>query len=270
MAAGYYSANYTLDVVLNYTAADIPLDVIWNDIDWMRDYVAFTYNDRYGSGGFLPQDVSRLNEYLAQHHQHHIHIVDPNIPAVLVEKDQQEYLPYTTGKAMGIFVRHPANDSLLYGKQWPPMTVAWPDWTHPDVVDWWTENFRRFGQIAGMPSGIWLDMNEPSAFCAGQITASCIGSNDSSRTIDPEAVPHAINSNPTDIPYPPYQPGKQWQGLEDHSFNISSWHYMGQHYNVKEFWGWQQAAAARSLCSALRPSLPSADLAVCCGCCVQG
>ena len=211
----------------------------------MRDYVAFTYNDEFGNHGFTTPDVRRMNEYLASHHQHHVQIVDPNIPAVLREKDGTPYLPYTTGKAANLFVRHPANDTILFGKQWPPMTVAWPDWTNPGIVDWWTANFRRFFDIAGPLSGIWLDMNEPSSFCAGQITARCIGANDSSRLIDPIAVPHAEGSWATDLPYPPYQPGKQWQGMEDHSFNISSHHYLGQHYNVKEFWGMMEQRATR-------------------------
>ena len=38
----------------------------------------------------------------------------------------------------------------------------------------------------------------------------------------------------------------EWQKIEDHSFNISSHHYFGQHYNVKEMWGFtEQMAAAR-------------------------
>ena len=32
--------------------------------------------------------------------------------------------------------------------------------------------------------------------------------------------------------------------MEDHSFNISSHHYLGQHYNVKEFWGYTEQRAA--------------------------
>ena len=211
----------------------------------MRDYVAFTYNDEFGSKGFTPTDVRSLHTHLAAHHQHHVQIVDPNIPAILRDKDGAPYLPYTTAKAADLLVRHPANDSILFGKQWPPMTVAWPDWTNPGIVDWWTANFRRFFDLAGPLSGIWLDMNEPSAFCPGQITPGCIGANDTTRLLDPAAVPHAPGSWPTDLPYPPYQPGREWQHIEEKSFNISSHHYLGQHYNVKEFWGMFEQRATR-------------------------
>ena len=110
--------------MLNYTGADLPLDTIWKGIDWMRDYVSFTWNDEYGSKGFTPLDVRRVHDYLAEHHQHHVQIGDPNIPAVLREKDGTTYLLYTTGLAADLFVRHPANDTPLFGKQWPPMTVV--------------------------------------------------------------------------------------------------------------------------------------------------
>ena len=235
---GYTSANYTLSVVLNYTAADIPLDVIWNDIDWMRDYVAFTYNDEYGSGGYTAKDVRALNDYLAEHSQYHVQIVDPNIPAVLVDKDKQPYLPYVNGKAAEVYVRHPANDTFLFGKQWPAVTVVWPDWTHPAVEQWWEDNFRRFGDIAGQLGGVWLDANEPSSFCDGQISSECQGGADPSRQLDPIAVVHPPASSPTDIPSPPYDPTVAYgRTLNSGSFNISSHLFLGQAYNVKDFWG---------------------------------
>ena len=245
---GYTSANYTLSVVLNYTAADIPLDVIWNDIDWMRDYVAFTYNDEYGSGGYTAKDVRALNDYLAEHSQYHVQIVDPNIPAVLVDKDKQPYLPYVNGKAAEVYVRHPANDTFLFGKQWPAVTVVWPDWTHPAVEQWWEDNFRRFGDIAGQLGGVWLDMNEPSNFCDGQISEKCKGDADASRQLDPIAVPHPPASSPTDIPMPPYQPNLADHSIQSGSFNISSHLYLGQSYNVKDFWGMmEQRATAQAM-----------------------
>ena len=240
----YESANRTLQVVLNYTAYDMPLDGVWNDIDIMRDYIFGTYNDELGNGGYTIPDVKRLNAYVREHKQKRVWIVDPNIPALLEDKGGEPYLPYLEGKAANIFVRHPANDSLLFGKQWPTVAVAWPDWTNPGVVDWWTPQYERFGDIAGQMDGVWLDMNEPSAFCPGELSEACQGANDTTRVVDPAARPHPRVSSPTDIPYPPFQPGAQWQKMEDRSFNISSHHYLSQHYNVKQMWGFAEQAAA--------------------------
>ena len=253
---GYPSANYTLQVVLNYTAADIPLDVIWNDIDWMRDYVAFTYNDELGSGGYTAKDVRALNDYLAANQQYHVHIVDPNIPVILVDKDKQPYLPYVNGKTNNLYVRHPANDTFLFGTQWPPMTVVWPDWTHPDITSWWEDNFRRFGDIAGQLDGVWLDMNEPSNFCNGQISQDCNGQPDSNRQLDPIAVPHPPVSSPTDIPLPPYEPNLASRHIESNSFNISSNLYLGQSYNVKDMWGMMEQRATATAMANIHKTRP--------------
>ena len=146
-----------------------------------------------------------LNNYVWSRKQKRVLIVDPNIPALLADKDGKPYLPYVEGKAANIFVRHPANDSILYGKQWPAVSVAWPDWTNPAIVDWWEPQFRKFGELAGQMDGVWLDMNEPSAFCPAEISDGCQGVNDTTRVVDPAAVPHPRVSSPSDIPYPPYQ-----------------------------------------------------------------
>jgi alpha-glucosidase (family GH31 glycosyl hydrolase) len=173
---GYNSANETFNVVKNYTRLDYPLDAIWNDIDWMNDYIFGTWGPDYGV-----DDTRALNDHLERNHQKHIQIVDPNIPALLEDLNHAVYHPYVEGKNANIFVRHPDNVTILYGKQWPEVTVAWPDWTNPATEDWWFNQFTRFGKIAGQMGGVWLDMNEPSSFCAGQISASCIGKNDTRR-----------------------------------------------------------------------------------------
>ena len=121
----------------------------------MRDYVFGSYNDELGNGGYTIRDVKALNSFVAANKQKRVLIIDPNVPALLEDKNSVPYLPYTEGKAANIFVRHAANDSILYGKQWPTVPVAWPDWTNPAVEGWWEAQIRRFGQLAGMMDGIW-------------------------------------------------------------------------------------------------------------------
>ena len=48
------------------------------------------------------------------------------------------------------------------------MTVVWPDWTNPQMVNWWTANFRRFFDLAGPLSAIWLDMMSHPASAQGR------------------------------------------------------------------------------------------------------
>jgi alpha-glucosidase (family GH31 glycosyl hydrolase) len=223
----------------------------------MRDYVSFTYNDEHGGGGFTATDVRVLNDYLAAHSQYHVLIFDPNVPVILIDKDKQPYLPYVNGKDGDLFIRHPANDTFLFGRQWPAVTVAWPDWTNPAITSWWEDNFRLFGDIAGQVGGVWLDMNEPSNFCDGQISVSCQGKADPDRQLDPIAVPHPPVSFPTDIPTPPYQPGLPFgRDMQSGSFNISSHLFLGQAYDVKELWGMMEQRATATAMANIHRTRP--------------
>ena len=41
---GYFTQQYIIDSVRNYTERGIPLDVQWNDIDYLEIYRDFTYS----------------------------------------------------------------------------------------------------------------------------------------------------------------------------------------------------------------------------------
>ena len=238
----------------------------------MENYFAFTFAGVHDGNRYNVTDVTTLNQWLDQRHMHHVYIVDPNIPAVLIDYDNVDYYPYTSLLKSGAYVVHPAGDLPLFNRQWPPVVVAWPDWTNPAADNWLTDNIARWGSQVGVPSGAWLDMNEPSAFCAGQITHKCGSDYEDAthinrrgislpklipaqgRVVDPNAVPHPQVNLPSDLPYPPYLPGGQQ--LESKSFNISSWHTIGRHYQVKSMWGrYEQAAFANAL-SRLRNKRP--------------
>lgn len=57
---GYGTSNRTQDVVNEMRSLGIPQDVQWNDIDYMRDHLDFTYDkSRFQS---LPQLVKDLHD----------------------------------------------------------------------------------------------------------------------------------------------------------------------------------------------------------------
>ena len=215
----------------------------------MEDFVAFTFD----SNRYSTPDVSALITWLHDRHMKHVFIVDCTVPAILSENGQTEYHPYVSLLNSSAYVVHPAGDLPLFNIQWPPVPVAWPDWTNPAIDHWLQENIELWSQGIGIPDGIWLDMNEPSAFCEGQITHSCTRLYDNrthiqrhgklrpkpltqqNRVVDPQAVPHPQVNLPSDLPYPPYLPGNQH--LEAKSFNISSFHTIGRHLDVKSMWG---------------------------------
>lgn len=74
---GYRDIYETAEVVQNYSRAGIPLETMWNDIDYMDRRRVFT-NDpqRY--------PLSKMREfvdYLHDHNQHYIVMVDPAVSA---------------------------------------------------------------------------------------------------------------------------------------------------------------------------------------------
>jgi alpha-glucosidase (family GH31 glycosyl hydrolase) len=72
---GYTSLTEVKEVVANYSAANIPLETQWMDIDYMQNYRDFTYD----AVQFPASQVSAFVDNLHAKGQHFIPIVDPGI-----------------------------------------------------------------------------------------------------------------------------------------------------------------------------------------------
>ena len=84
---GYGSLNRTKEILSQTQKANIPIDVQWNDIDYMDDRKDFTYDHKKFQG--LPQFVDQLH----QQGLHYIPIIDPGISST----EKEEYVPYDKG-----------------------------------------------------------------------------------------------------------------------------------------------------------------------------
>jgi alpha-glucosidase len=143
------------EVVANYSAANIPLEVLWADIDYMDHRQIYTVDpERY------PLDKMReLVETLHQRGQKYVMMLDPGVRRL------DSYATYTRGVEAGAFIKA-ADGSLYRGEQWAG-EVVWPDWFAAKTQDWWTDEVRRFfDPETGLDiDGAWNDMNEVSNFC---------------------------------------------------------------------------------------------------------
>jgi alpha-glucosidase len=152
---GYWDVNMVAEVVANYSAAGIPMEVMWTDIDYMHLREDFTVDtDRF--------PVSKMRELvitLHQRDQRYILILDPGIHAV------GNYAPYQRGIDANVFLKA-ADGSNILGVQWPGEAV-WPDWFAPNTQQWWTNEIETFfSKDNGIDvDGLWVDMNEASNFC---------------------------------------------------------------------------------------------------------
>ena len=257
---GLSDVGYTRAVVDGYLQEGIPLDAVWHDIDYMQLYFDFTFDPtRYAT-----TDLAAFNAFLTAHQLHHVYIVDPGIPALHSLPDHSAYLPYTQGKESGVFIRHPANDSLLYACVWPSVPVVFPDFTHPSTLAWWMAQIAQWSAATGLPSGLWLDMNEPSSFVHGQLpfgNVSCLpfgfqgpdwsnvslADNDTQAAVregvDVAAVGHPPTSSPWDIPSLPFLPGGLDPNLK--SINISSIQHLSQSFNLHNLFGLYEQRTTR-------------------------
>lgn len=87
-------------------AAGIPLDVQWNDIDYMDDFKDFTFD------GVNFKNLVEFVDDLHANGMHYVQIIDP---AISGSEKPGTYAPYDDGMAMDIFVKNKTGD-LFIGK----------------------------------------------------------------------------------------------------------------------------------------------------------
>ncbi|KAH9836846.1 glycosyl hydrolases family 31-domain-containing protein [Rhodofomes roseus] len=156
---GYTNVSETKEQVTRMREANIPLEVMWNDIDLYHAVRDFTTDPV----SFPAEEVQEFIQELAANHQHYIPIVDAAIAKQVNSTDI--YDPYTRGVELDVWVKNP-DGSEYVGEVWPGYTV-FPDWFSDNIEDYWTEALSNWSQGGVEFSGIWLDMNEVSSFCNG-------------------------------------------------------------------------------------------------------
>ena len=158
---GFHQCRYGMqdiyevaDVVANYSAANIPLETMWTDIDYMDGRKIFTVDTQR----FPLEKIRELVTYLHDHDQHYIMMVDPAVA-------YQNYGAFNNGVNQGIFLKF-ANGSVYQGVVWPGVT-SFPDWFNPDTQAYWNGEFDSFFSAdTGIDiDALWIDMNEASNFC---------------------------------------------------------------------------------------------------------
>ncbi|KAF1962356.1 alpha/beta-glucosidase agdC [Byssothecium circinans] len=150
---GYKSADEVAAVVANYSAANIPLETMWTDIDYMDRYKVFTLG-----ANFPLAKMRDLISNLHKNDQHYIVMVDPAVA-------YQDYDAFNKGVDADIFLKL-NNGSIYKGRVWPGVT-AFPDWFHENTQGYWNDQFASFFSAdTGVDiDALWIDMNEPSNFC---------------------------------------------------------------------------------------------------------
>ena len=144
------TVSYSSDFLFRNRIADNTL------VDYMYLRRVFTLDpDR-----FPLHKMRQLVDYLYDHQQHYIVMVDP-----AVAYQTEDYAPFTNGVEANAFLKN-ANGSIYQGVVWPGVT-EFPDWFAPGTQGYWNGEFDSFFDAnTGINiDGLWIDMNEASNFC---------------------------------------------------------------------------------------------------------
>jgi len=148
----YYPDTMVEEVVSEYRKRDLPLDVVYLDIDYMNGYRVFTFNkERF-------PDPKALTDKLARQGVKVVTIVDPGIKHP--QDKNERYHAFDQGLEKNFF-QHRRNGDLFVPRVWPGESV-FVDYTLPEARQWWGDLHRVYTDNG--IAGIWNDMNEPSDF----------------------------------------------------------------------------------------------------------
>jgi len=228
---GYRNVQELDTVIESYRAADIPLEAMWTDIDYMDGFRDFTLDQKNFD---LPQ-MQALVTKLHDAGQRWVPIIDPGI------KVDPGYPAYDIGIREDIFLKD--TDGKRYiGKVWPG-AVHFPDWFHPRAQDYWTEQLRQFHDTLVPFDGIWIDMNEASNFC--QAPFETLESKGLGRRGLSEAAACSQNiSLHLDLEYPPYRinNAEKTAPLSEKTIPVSIVHHDGTfEYDAHNLYGFMEA-----------------------------
>lgn len=154
-AFGYQQSRWsypdakTVDSVIDgYDKAEIPLDCVYLDIDYMDSYKDFTVDDK---------KFPDFADYVSKKREQGIHLI-PIIDAGVKKEDG--YSVYEEGRDNGYFCKN-EDGTDFEGGVWPGI-VGFPDFLRKDVREWFGSKYKVLTD-AGI-DGFWNDMNEPAIF----------------------------------------------------------------------------------------------------------
>ena len=145
---GYTTADDFRKAADGYRENNIPIDMVYMDIDYMEDYKDFTVNQEN-----FPDFEAYVNE-MKEKGIHLVPIIDAGV------KVEAGYDVYEEGVEKNYFCKREDGSDFV--------SAVWPGWTHfPDVLNadaraWFGQKYERL--ISKGIDGFWNDMNEPAIF----------------------------------------------------------------------------------------------------------
>jgi alpha-glucosidase len=145
----YYPESNVREICAKMRKLDLPCDAIYLDIDYMDGFRCFTWDKEK-----FPNPPKMIADLLKDGFKT-IVIIDPGI------KVDPEYAVFKDAHEKDYFCKR-ADGPYMMGKVWPG-ECHFPDFTNPEVRQWWADLFKELIAETGV-HGVWNDMNEPAIF----------------------------------------------------------------------------------------------------------
>lgn len=143
----YYPESRVREITEKFRELQIPCDAIYLDIDYMDGFRCFTWNKEY-----FPDPKKMIADFSKDGFKTVV-IIDPGI------KIDKDYWVYQQALEKDYFCKR-ADGPYMKGKVWPG-ECNFPDYTNPEVREWWATLFKELIADMGV-RGVWNDMNEPA------------------------------------------------------------------------------------------------------------
>lgn len=143
----YYPESNVKEITKQFRDLNIPCDAIYLDIDYMDGFRCFTWDKKH-----FP-DPKRMISELEEDGFKTVVMIDPGI------KIDKDYWIYQEALENDYFCKR-GDGPLMRGKVWPG-ECNFPDFTNPEVREWWAELYKEFMSDLGVHA-VWNDMNEPA------------------------------------------------------------------------------------------------------------
>ncbi|CAF0745626.1 unnamed protein product [Didymodactylos carnosus] len=241
-ALGFHLCRYGYNTLENMQAAvnrtiskNIPLDVVYGDIDYFYEQLDFTWDSiRFKN---LPEYVDTLHTQGMKF----ITILDPAI-----DSEAKNYSTYTRGQEKDIWIKWPKDKNAQFnetgnrnmlGYVWPIGRTVFPDYFSPAAISWWKSEILNYHQKLKFDA-LWIDMNEPANFDTNKIK--------------PWNWPYSEPWNlhcPIDDEWdnPPYKPVIMGDRISDKTLCMiaeqTNSSHIFRHYDVHNLYGWSQIMA---------------------------